>query len=342
LEPGPSLGRTKLIARNSHHAQRELSGQSASGARRALPGPDLGWSPWAPPARPATSSRCKTFRRAGRRTWLNGWCENGRAVDPAGATVSGHGRGRRDGRSGPLRYVAPLGLQLARQRLGQSNPRWHRRRASWNLALWMLRDQPRGPGTAGGRLVPQRGRAARRPPGAQGRAGRLEGRPPGDETRVGRLGPQSRPSRGWIAFLSQALVASLSYLSDDGYPAQACRSGMTGGWHGLSGSCPRPAAEWAVYARPQSRALSLVDSAKSTPPLRRVGSRAGGPIRGGRRSGRQASGRSCRRAPGGNANATGARPGAAARKGDPAKHQKCCCRHGAGTAHRLAWIAAPR
>src|SRR5438552_2907473 len=68
------------------------------------------------------------------------------------------------------------------------------------------------------------------------------------------------------AFLSQALVASLSYLSDDGYPASVPL------WYDWDGRAfwlvPSPGAEWAVYARRNPR-VSLSIS-ESTLPLRRV------------------------------------------------------------------------
>jgi nitroimidazol reductase NimA-like FMN-containing flavoprotein (pyridoxamine 5'-phosphate oxidase superfamily) len=73
-------------------------------------------------------------------------------------------------------------------------------------------------------------------------------------------------------FLEQALVASLSYLSDDGYPASVPL------WYDWDGHAfwlvPSPAAEWAEYVRRNPR-VSLSIS-ESTPPLRRVLGR--GPI----------------------------------------------------------------
>jgi hypothetical protein len=74
------------------------------------------------------------------------------------------------------------------------------------------------------------------------------------------------------AFLTQALVASLSYLSDDGYPASVPL------WYDWDGRAfwlvPSPAAEWAEHVRRNPR-VSLSVS-ESTPPLRRVLAR--GPI----------------------------------------------------------------
>jgi DNA-binding IclR family transcriptional regulator len=74
------------------------------------------------------------------------------------------------------------------------------------------------------------------------------------------------------AFLTQALVASLSYLSDDGYPASVPL------WYDWDGRAfwlvPSPAAEWAEHVRRNPR-VSLSIS-ESTPPLRRVLAR--GPV----------------------------------------------------------------
>src|SRR5207302_1274942 len=67
-------------------------------------------------------------------------------------------------------------------------------------------------------------------------------------------------------FLSQALVASLSYLSADGYPSSVPL------WYDWDGQAfwlvPSPGAEWAEYVRRNPR-VSLAVS-ESTPPLRRV------------------------------------------------------------------------
>ena len=67
-------------------------------------------------------------------------------------------------------------------------------------------------------------------------------------------------------FLQQALVASLAYLSDDGYPATVPL------WYDWDGAAfwllPDPGAEWANHVRRNPR-VSLAIS-ESTPPLRRV------------------------------------------------------------------------
>src|SRR5207244_7983868 len=70
------------------------------------------------------------------------------------------------------------------------------------------------------------------------------------------------------AFLSQALVASLSYLSDDGCPASVP---LWYDWDRLDEAfwlIPSPGAEWAEHVRRNPR-VSLAIS-ESTPPLRRV------------------------------------------------------------------------
>jgi hypothetical protein len=110
---------------------------------------------------------------------------------------------------------------------------------------------------------------------------RLDG-PPGEHARAS-LRALSQPGASAIgagpiepreldAFLHQALVASLSYLSDDGYPASVPL------WYDWDGHAfwlvPSPAAEWAEYVRRNPR-VSLSIS-ESTPPLRRVLAR--GPI----------------------------------------------------------------
>jgi hypothetical protein len=68
------------------------------------------------------------------------------------------------------------------------------------------------------------------------------------------------------AFLGQSLVATLSYLTDDGYPATVPL------WYAWDGSsfwlAPRPGSEWAEHVKLDPR-VSLAVS-ESTPPLRRV------------------------------------------------------------------------
>lgn len=106
---------------------------------------------------------------------------------------------------------------------------------------------------------------------------------PGDAAREALRGIVAGDARGWAgsgpiepteldSFLSQALVASLSYLSDDGYPASVPL------WYDWDGRAfwlvPSPAAEWAEHVRRNPR-VSLSVS-ESTPPLRRVLAR--GPI----------------------------------------------------------------
>ncbi len=68
------------------------------------------------------------------------------------------------------------------------------------------------------------------------------------------------------AFLRQSLVATLSYLADDGYPATVPL------WYAWDGTtfwlAPRPGSEWAEHVRLSPR-VSLAVS-ESAPPLRRV------------------------------------------------------------------------
>ena len=86
----------------------------------------------------------------------------------------------------------------------------------------------------------------------------------GDESAWGPSGPIERGELD--TFLSEALVASLSYLSSDGYPASVPL------WYDWDGSAfwlvPSPGAEWAEHVRRNPR-ISLAIS-ESTPPLRRV------------------------------------------------------------------------
>jgi DNA-binding IclR family transcriptional regulator len=68
------------------------------------------------------------------------------------------------------------------------------------------------------------------------------------------------------AFLGQSLVATLSYLSDDGYPATVP---LWYAWDGRSfWLAPRPGSEWAEHVKLDPR-VSLAVS-ESAPPLRRV------------------------------------------------------------------------
>lgn len=88
----------------------------------------------------------------------------------------------------------------------------------------------------------------------------LSGSPPQPDA-SGPIGPAELD-----AFLGQGQVASLSYLSDDGYPASVPL------WYAWDGTAfwlvPRPGAEWAEHVRRNPR-VSLVVS-ESVPPLRRV------------------------------------------------------------------------
>ena len=192
-------------------------------------------------------------------------------VDRLGETVvlwiqQGDGLAMAAARDGvqPLRYVAPLGLRLpasgwASRTLdgiveGELEP------GVWMLAI-SLDDRA---------LLAVVGPQSRLRGVAGADARRALKEAAGDERAWAGSGPIS-PSE-LDAFLSQALVASLSYLSDDGYPASVPL------WYDWDGSAfwlvPSPAAEWAVYARRNPR-VSLSIS-ESTPPLRRVLAR--GPI----------------------------------------------------------------
>jgi len=164
----------------------------------------------------------------------------------------------------PLRYVAPLGLRLpaagwATQTEnglieGELEP------GVWMLAISL---DERALLAIVGPLARLRGAA-----GADARrALRVAA---GDEHLWVGAGPIE--PRELNAFLSQALVASLSYLSDDGYPASVP---LWYDWDGVAfWLVPSPAAEWAGHVRRNPR-VSLSIS-ESTPPLRRVLAR--GPI----------------------------------------------------------------
>jgi DNA-binding IclR family transcriptional regulator len=81
-------------------------------------------------------------------------------------------------------------------------------------------------------------------------------------------GPTSGPIDGaeLDAFLGQSLVATLSYLTDDGYPATVP---LWYAWDGASfWLASRPGSEWAEHVKLDPR-VSLAVS-ESTPPLRRV------------------------------------------------------------------------
>ena len=192
-------------------------------------------------------------------------------VDRLGETVvlwiqQGDGLAMAAARDGvqPLRYVAPLGLRLpasgwASRTLdgiveGELEP------GVWMLAISL---EDRALLAVVGPLSRLRGVA-----GADAR--RALKAAAGDEPAWAGSGPIERSELD--AFLSQALVASLSYLSDDGYPASVPL------WYDWDGAAfwlvPSPGAEWAVYVRRNPR-VSLSIS-ESTPPLRRVLAR--GPI----------------------------------------------------------------
>jgi DNA-binding transcriptional ArsR family regulator len=192
-------------------------------------------------------------------------------VDRLGETVllwiqQGDGLAMAAAREGsqPLRYVPPLGLRLP-------------------ASGWVSRTRD---GVVEGELEPDVWMLAasldeRALLAVVGPAGRLRGAAGAssrDALRAVAGGDGAWAGSGPIepneldAFLSQALVASLSYLSADGYPASVAL------WYDWDGAAfwlvPSPAAEWAEYVRRNPR-VSLAVS-ESTPPLRRVLAR--GPI----------------------------------------------------------------
>src|SRR5438477_7378176 len=192
-------------------------------------------------------------------------------VDRLGETVvlwvqQGDGLAMAAARDGvqPLRYVAPLGLRLPASG-------WNGRtrdgivEGELEPGVWMLAISldERALLAVVGPLARLRGGA-----GADARQALREAA--GDEHAGVGSGP-IEPSE-LDAFLSQALVASLSYLSDDGYPASVPL------WYDWDGATfwlvPSPGSEWALQVRRNPR-VSLSVS-ESNPPLRRVLAR--GPV----------------------------------------------------------------
>ncbi|MDQ6669741.1 MAG: helix-turn-helix domain-containing protein [Chloroflexota bacterium] len=165
----------------------------------------------------------------------------------------------RDGTQ-PLRYVPPLGLRLPASGWASGA---HTGLVEGELepGVWML-----------GASLDERAMLA-----IVGPSGRLRGTAGANARRALSTvagGEGAWPGSGPIepneldAFLSQPLVASLSYLSDDGYPASVPL------WYDWDGPAETfwlvssPAAEWAEHVRRNAR-VSLAIS-ESTPPLRRV------------------------------------------------------------------------
>jgi DNA-binding IclR family transcriptional regulator len=176
------------------------------------------------------------------------WVQQGDGLAMAAAREGSH----------PLRYVPPLGLRLPASG-------WASRandgivEGELEPGVWML-----AAGLDEHALLSVVGPAARLRASA-GRAARASLRAiAGGEGVWAGSGP-IEPNE-LDAFLSQALVASLSYLSDDGYPASVPL------WYDWDGQAfwlvPSPGAEWAEYVRRNPR-VSLAVS-ESTPPLRRV------------------------------------------------------------------------
>jgi DNA-binding IclR family transcriptional regulator len=170
----------------------------------------------------------------------------------------------------PLRYVPPLGLHLPASGwvpTESAAPVTDLGLVEGELeaGVWMI-----AASIDDGALLSVVGPAAR----LAGLAG-LEAR---QALRAGLGGEASTTGAGPIepgeldSFLDQALVASLSYLSSDGYPASVPL------WYDWDGAAfwlvPSPGAEWAEHVRRNPR-VSLAVS-ESTPPLRRVLAR--GPV----------------------------------------------------------------
>ncbi len=160
--------------------------------------------------------------------------------------------------SRPLRYVPPLGLRLPAGGWatyadgdvveGELEP------GVWMLAVSLDERSMLSIVGPTARL--------REPAGSQARAA-LHGLAGGDQA-WGSSGPIQ--SSELNDFLEQALVASLSYLSRDGYPASVP---LWYDWDGVAfWLVPSPGAEWAEHVRRNPR-VSLAVS-ESTPPLRRV------------------------------------------------------------------------
>jgi DNA-binding transcriptional ArsR family regulator len=163
----------------------------------------------------------------------------------------------RDGRHS-LRYAPPLGLRLAASgwasRSEEGVVEGELEPGVWMLATSLDEHALLAVVGPAGRLRGLAGASAR-----QALAGLVAGE--GVWAGAGPIEPTELD-----AFLSQALVASLSYLSNDGYPASVPL------WYDWDGRAfwvvPSPAAEWAEHVRRNPR-VSLAVS-ESTPPLRRV------------------------------------------------------------------------
>ncbi len=180
--------------------------------------------------------------------------------------------------SHPLRYVPRLGA-------GRTEPAFDRAARSAGGArclemrlepdVWMLA-APLVVGASGPEAVVALAGPASRLRGAAGAPAR-EAFLNAVSAEVGALAPQPAGPSEWEHsgrigeaelndFLAGGLVANLSYLSDDGYPATVPL------WFVWDGEAfwlvPHPGAEWAEHARRQPR-VSLAVS-ESVPPLRRV------------------------------------------------------------------------
>jgi len=170
----------------------------------------------------------------------------------------------------PLRYVPPLGLRLPSSGwVRAEEPAAGLVEGELEPGVWMIAASLRDSNSEGA-LLALVGPTARLAGAAGAEARQALRASLGDEPGAASSGPIEPGELD--AFLSQALVASLSYLSSDGYPASVPL------WYDWDGAAfwlvPSPGAEWAAHVRRNPR-VSLAIS-ESTPPLRRVLAR--GPV----------------------------------------------------------------
>jgi DNA-binding transcriptional ArsR family regulator len=155
----------------------------------------------------------------------------------------------------PLRYVPPLGLRLSAH--GWTPGPDGLAEGQLELGVWVLAI----PLEQGALLAVVGPEARLRGTASAGARAALKALSTGAPVAAGPIEAHELDT-----FLSQALVASLSYLLDDGYPASVPL------WYDWDGRAfwvlPSPAAEWAEHVRRNPR-VSLSIS-ESTPPLRRV------------------------------------------------------------------------
>jgi hypothetical protein len=162
--------------------------------------------------------------------------------------------------SQPLRYIPPLGLRLPGTGWGSAGGlESNLLEGELEPDVWMI-----AAGIDGGAMLGVVGPASR----LRGAAGTAARRALQEAIGGGSAWSGAGPIEpGELdAFLSQPLVASLSYLSSDGYPASVPL------WYDWDGRAfwlvPSPGAEWAEHVRRNPR-VSLAVS-ESLAPLRRV------------------------------------------------------------------------